>query len=145
MKCFVYAARGFAYAVRTQRNMRIHLGAAFYVVLAGFVTDLSVSEWAAVLLCIGLVLALELVNTAIEYTCDSITKEYAEPIKHAKDCAAGAVLCAAVAAAAVGCIIFFGNGRPYAAWEFFTEHPLCAAALVLSLPVWIRMIWGRRK
>ena len=145
MKCFVYAARGFAYAVRTQRNMRFHLCAAFYVVLAGFVTDLSVSEWAAVLLCIGLVLALELVNTAIEKTCDSITSQYAEPIKHAKDCAAGAVLCAAAVAAAVGCIVFFGQGRPHAAWEFFTGHPLCAAALLLSLPVWIRMIWGRRK
>ena len=145
MKCFVYAARGFAYAVRTQRNMRFHLCAAFYVVLAGLVTDLSASEWAAVLLCIGLVLALELVNTAIEYTCDSITKEYAEPVKRAKDCAAGAVLCAAAVAAVVGCIVFFGQGRPCAAWKFFTEHPLLAAALALSLPVWIRMIWGRRK
>lgn len=145
MRCFVYAARGFVYAVKTQRNMRVHLGAAFYVVLAGFVTDLSAPEWAAVLLCIGLVLALELVNTAIEHTCDSITKEYAEPIKRAKDCAAGAVLCAAVIAAAVGCIVFFGRGRPYVAWDFFTGHPLCTAALSLSLPVWIRMIGGKRK
>ena len=145
MKCFVYAARGFAYAVRTQRNMRIHLGAAFYVMLAGFVTDLSACEWAAVLLCVGLVLALELVNTAIEHTCDSITKEYAEPIKCAKDCAAGAVLCASAIAAVVGCIIFFWHGRPYAAWKFFTEHPLCTVALMLSVPVWIRMIRGRRK
>ena len=145
MKCFVYAARGFAYAVRTQRNMRVHLGAAFYVVLAGFVTDLSAAEWAAVLLCIGLVLALELVNTAIEKTCDSITKEYAEPIKRAKDCAAGAVLCASAVAAVVGCIVFFGQGRPYTAWEYFTGHPLCTAALVLSLPVWIRMIRGKAK
>ena len=145
MKCFVYAARGFAYAVRTQRNMRVHLGAAFYVVLAGFVTGLSASEWAAVLLCTGLVLALELVNTAIEYTCDSITKEYAEPIKRAKDCAAGAVLCASIVAAVVGGIVFFGQGRPYAAWVFFTAHPFHAAALVLSLLVWIRMIRGRRK
>ena len=145
MKCFVYAAWGFAYAVKTQRNMRVHLGVAFYVVLAGFVTDLSASEWAAVLLCIGLVLALELINTAIEKTCDSITKEYAEPIKRAKDCAAGAVLCASAVAAVVGCIVFFGQGRPYAAWEFFTGHPLYAAALILSLPVWIRMIRGRRK
>ena len=145
MKCFVYAARGFAYAVRTQRNMRVHLGAAFYVVLAGFVTGLSAAEWAAVLLCIGLVVALELVNTAIEYTCDSITKEYAQPVKHAKDCAAGAVLCASAIVAAVGCIIFFGQGRPYMAWEYFTGHPLFTAALALSVLVWIRMIRGRRK
>ena len=145
MKCFIYAARGFAYAVRTQRNMRFHLGAAFYVVLAGFVTGLSASEWAAVLLCIGLVLALEMVNTAVEYTCDSITRKYAEPIKHAKDCAAGAVLCASSVAAVVGCIVFFGQGRPYMAWEYFTGHPLFTAALVLSLPVWIRMIRGRTK
>ncbi len=72
MRCFFFALRGFAYAVRTQRNMRVHLCFAFYVILAGLVTGISQSEWLAVLLCIGFVTALECANTAVETMCDSL-------------------------------------------------------------------------
>jgi undecaprenol kinase len=51
--------------------------------------------WAALIaLAIGLVLALEMVNGALEYLIDRIHPELHDEIKHAKDAAAGAVLLA---------------------------------------------------
>ena len=54
----------------------------------------------------GLVIALELVNTAIESVVDLVTTERKPLAKTAKDTAAGAVLVAAIMAAIVGLIIF---------------------------------------
>ena len=53
-----------------------------------------------------MILALELVNTAVEAVVDLVTEEKKPLAKVAKDTAAGAVLIAAIMAAAVGCMIF---------------------------------------
>ena len=59
--------------------------------------------WAApVALSIGLVLAAELFNGALEYLIDRIHPEIHDEIKFAKDAAAGAVLLTSLAAACVG-------------------------------------------
>lgn len=59
--------------------------------------------WAAlVALSIGLVLAAELVNGALEYLIDRLHPEIHDEIKFAKDAAAGAVLLTSIAAACVG-------------------------------------------
>ena len=145
MKAFLYAIRGLGWAVRHERNMRIHLCFAFYVILAGLVTGLSVPEWAAALLCIALVIALELVNTAVERCCDAVTKDYSVDIKLAKDCAAGAVFAAAVLSAITGCLLFFTNGRPAAAWAFAKTYPVWAGLIVLTLPVWLFVIFSKRR
>ena len=134
MKCFRWAARGFLAAVRTERNMRIHLCVAWYVLTGGFVTKLRPEEWCAVLLCFGLVLGLECVNTALEALCDRTCPERDPLIAKAKDAAAGGVLAGAVCAAAVGCVIFFSQGRPALALDWFLGHPalgLIQAALLL--------------
>ncbi len=133
IKSFGYAVKGILRTFGGERNMRIHLCFAFYVVLAGFVTGLGVLEWAAVLLCMGLVMGMELVNTAIEHICDRITNEQDRHIGAAKDAAAGAVLVCALFSAAVGCAVFFSAGRPKAAWDFFCANPFWAALIFLSL------------
>lgn len=133
VKSFGYAIKGILRTFGGERNMRIHLCFAFYVVLAGFVTGLGVLEWAAVLLCIGLVMGMELANTAIEHICDRITTGQDKHIGAAKDAAAGAVLVCAVFSAAVGCVIFFSNGRPKVAWDFFCTNPFLAVLIALSL------------
>ena len=76
------------------------------MVLAGLWLDLSTLEWAAVVLCIGAVLAAEGINSAIEALCDRVSPGYDEAIKHAKDLAAGAVLILAVMSVVVGLLIF---------------------------------------
>lgn len=104
-RSFGYAAAGIAHAVATQRNLRIHLCAVLVVIFFGALAGLEPAEWCAVILCCMVVISLELVNTALERLCDAVTEEKTTAIKRAKDCAAGAVLAAAVGAAAVAAVL----------------------------------------
>ena len=74
--------------------------------IAGVVLGITPTEWCICLTLFGLVIALELVNTAIESVVDLVTTERKPLAKTAKDTAAGAVLVAAIMAAIVGLIIF---------------------------------------
>ena len=71
----------------------------------------TAAEFAAVMLCFGLVTALECVNTAVEALSDKLTGERHPLIRIAKDAAAGAVLLAAAASAVCGCMLFFQQPR----------------------------------
>lgn len=142
-RSFVHALAGVGFTIKTERNMRVHLCFAFYIILAGFVTGLAASEWAAVLLCIGAVTAAECVNTALERLCDTVHPDRSEGIKAAKDASAAAVLFVALAAAAVGCCIFFRQEKTAAAWSFAQNYPFPAAAIALSvIPL---AIWAFKK
>lgn len=103
---FRYAFRGLADLLRSQVNARIHLAISVGVLLAGFWLGLSRLEWVAVVLCMALVLALEAVNTALEYLTDLVSPGQHPLAGKAKDVAAAAVLVAAFGAAVVGLIIF---------------------------------------
>lgn len=105
-KSFGYAFEGIFAGIRKERNMKIHCIAMVLVIIAGFVLDISAVEWCICLILFGLVMALELVNTAVEAVVDLVTQEYKPLAKIAKDTAAGAVLVAAIMAAIAGCIIF---------------------------------------
>lgn len=105
-KSFGYAFEGILTCIKKERNMKIHIAAAVLVVIAGIVLKLSPVEWCICLVLFGLVMALELVNTAVEAVVDLVTEERKPLAKTAKDTAAGAVLAAAIMAAAIGCIIF---------------------------------------
>lgn len=103
---FVFAARGVRWGLGTQRNLRVHAVAAAAVVALGAWHGVAAWEWCALLLAIGLVLGAELLNSALEVLCDRVTGERDEAIRIAKDAAAGGVLLAALAAAAVGAVVF---------------------------------------
>lgn len=103
---FGYAFEGIFTCIKKERNMKIHCVAAVLVVIAGLVLGLSVTEWCICLVLFGLIMALELVNTAVEAVVDLVTEERKPLAKIAKDTAAGAVLIAAIMAAFVGGIIF---------------------------------------
>ena len=105
-KTFGYAFEGILTGIRKERNMRIHTAAMILVVFFGTVLGLSATEWCICLILFGLVMALELVNTAVEAVVDLVTEERKPLAKIAKDTAAGAVLIAAIMAAVIGCIIF---------------------------------------
>lgn len=140
MKSFGYAMAGIVRALREERHMRIHLCCAFYVVCCGVAAELDAASWAAVICCIGLVTSLELVNTALERVCNEVTMKTRPNIGAAKDCAAGAVLCAAVCSAAAGLIIFLSNGRVRTMLSFAENHKPAAAVIVLVMPLWIYYI-----
>lgn len=145
MKSFKFAFQGIWGTIKSERNMRVHICFAFYVIIAGFVTHISVAQWAAVLICIGIVTALECLNTAIESLCDTVHPEKAEGIRIAKDASAGAVLCAALVAAVVGGMIFFRADKLNAALEFFKNHTAAALVIILTLiPLAIFVRGGKR-
>lgn len=105
-KSFGYAFEGIFAGIRGERNMKIHCFAAVCVVVAGVLFHISVTEWCICLVLFGLILSLELVNTAIEAVVDLVTGDKKPLAKLAKDTAAGAVLIAAVMAAMAGLLIF---------------------------------------
>jgi undecaprenol kinase len=106
VRSFSFAGQGVWHIVRTQRNMRVHLLAASAAVAAGLVLRISAVDWACVLAAIGLVLTAEALNTVVEALVDLYTGEFHPLAKIAKDAAAGAVLIASAAAAAVGIAVF---------------------------------------
>ncbi len=112
-KSFGYAFEGIFTCIRKERNMKIHCVMAVLVVAAGVILGLSPVEWCICLGLFGLVMALELVNTAVEAVVDLVTGEYHPLAKIAKDTAAGAVLIAAIMAAAAGLIIFVPRGLAF--------------------------------
>lgn len=101
-----YAFRGIAYAWKSQFNFKIEIILALFVMAMGVGFRISGMEWLIVALLIGLVLSLELLNTAVELLCDLYSKSYHPIIKWIKDLAAGAVLVVSITAIVIGCIIF---------------------------------------
>ncbi|MBV7273021.1 diacylglycerol kinase [Clostridium thailandense] len=104
---FNYAIEGIIYAVRTQRNMRIHMIAALVVLAACFFYDLSKMEILAITITVTMVIMAELLNTAIEFAVDATTNYYHPLAKLAKNVAAGGVLITAINAIVVGYVIFW--------------------------------------
>jgi len=103
---FKMAFSGIRYVLGTQPNMRIHGGITLFVILGGLSFHLSSIEWVAVALAIAAVFSAEMINTAIESMTDLITTEYHSQAKVAKDVSAGMVLVVALAAAAIGILVF---------------------------------------
>lgn len=106
LESFNFAIEGIIDTVRTQRNMRIHLIVSLVVFIACLCFDISKVELLILALTITLVIAAELINTAIEATIDMSTNYYHPLAKLAKNAAAGGVLVTAINALVIGYIIF---------------------------------------
>lgn len=105
-KSFGYAFQGISNTIRTERNIKIHCAAAMLVTIFGIWLQISKTEWMICFILFELILALELMNTAVEATVDLCTEDRRPLAKKAKDAAAGAVLLAAIFAAVIGLMIF---------------------------------------
>lgn len=99
------AARGIIVAWRTERHLKVHSVAALAVISLGWMLRVSGVEWAILTLAMGMVLAAEYANSALERLADRVSTERHPLIRDAKDFAAAAVLVAAIAAAVVGLLI----------------------------------------
>ena len=113
LRSFRYAGRGLSAGWRGQTNIRVMTVLALLAIGLGWWTGLSTVEWAVLALTIGLVLSLELLNTAGEKLVDILSPGYDDRYGQVKDILAAAVLIASIAAATVGVLIFaprlFGN------------------------------------
>jgi diacylglycerol kinase len=103
---FGFALHGWRLFFRTEQNGQIQGVVALAVLVLGFVFRISATEWLVLMLCIGLVLGLEMLNSAVEKLCDHVHPQWHLQIKWVKDVTAGAVLWAALVSAIVGCIVF---------------------------------------
>lgn len=111
---FDYAVRGIVHALRTQRNMRIHVATAGVVFIAALMLGVGDLELLALLLAVGFVIVTELLNTAIETVVDLSTEGFDPLAAIAKDVAAGAVLVSALTALGVGYVVFVDRLTPFA-------------------------------
>jgi diacylglycerol kinase (ATP) len=105
---FRFALRGLASFAR-EPNTRIHAAAALAVIVLGAALGLGRRDWALLALAIGLVLAAEALNTALETLANHVAPGVHPLVARAKDIAAAAVLIAALTAVAVGLLVF---GKP---------------------------------
>lgn len=106
IRSFGYAFKGMGVFFKTQAHAKIHLLATGVIVGLGLYNKLDLWEWCAIWGCIGLVLALEAVNTAIEFLTDLASPDYHPLAGKAKDVAAGAVLLAVICCGVVWGLIF---------------------------------------
>ena len=103
---FSFALDGLKAAYRSEQSVRIQLAVSVTVVLAGGLLGLTQLEWLFVVTAIGVVVSLELLNTAIEKMLDLLHPARHDSVKFIKDVSAAAVLISSLAAAIVGLVIF---------------------------------------
>lgn len=103
---FKNAWGGVTVFIRQEHNAWIHCTITVLVIIAGLLFHISTAEWIAVFFAIGLVLAAEAINSAIERLSDVVQPEKDERIRDIKDISAGAVFICAITAAIIGVIIF---------------------------------------
>lgn len=135
-KSFGYAFRGIYQALKYERNMRIHLTCVAYMYSFLLIYDffqVNATQFAVIFLANAMVMAAELVNTAIERTVDLASEKFTENGKIAKDTAAGAVLICAIFAVLAGVAILFQPEAFKALFNYYVEKPYMFAVFILSI------------
>jgi diacylglycerol kinase len=106
IKSFLFAIKGIVASFEEQRNLKVQIMVALVTIGASFYFAITPTEWCLVIFSIGLVISLEMFNTAIEDLVDLVTSEWKPLAGKVKDMAAGAVLIASIMAVIIGVIIF---------------------------------------
>lgn len=105
-KSFRHAVDGIVYAIENEHNILIMMIATIVALLLSFILNVSKVELALVVICIGTVIACEMINSAIEACVDLETTKENKLAKIAKDCASGASLVLVVMSIFIAGIIF---------------------------------------
>ena len=101
-----HSFKGLQYFFRNERNGKLQLVIAIIIITASVAFKINSMEWLAVLICIGMVICLEMINTSLEQLSNMVEADCNPVIKLVKDVAAGAVLFASLISIAIGGIIF---------------------------------------
>lgn len=102
-----FSIDGLFYAYRYEQSMWIHAIATVITVALGIFFRIKLSEWAIVFIALGIILGMELVNTAIEAAVDLTTMEQNPLAKIAKDCGSAASFVLSLVAIVI-CLFVFG-------------------------------------
>ncbi len=105
-RSFKYSIEGLTYAFRFEQSLTIHVIATIAVIILNIILKVTYFEWAILLLTIGAVLAMELINTAIEAVVDLVTLEIHPLAKIAKDCGSAATFVMAIVSVIIALLIY---------------------------------------
>ncbi len=106
IKAFGHAFNGIYLLFKESAHARVHLLAVLVVTGFGLYLEITKVEWLAIILCYGLVISMEALNSAIEYAIDLVSPDIHQLAKKAKDVAAAAVLISAMVSFLVAILIF---------------------------------------
>ncbi|MFH1522979.1 MAG: diacylglycerol kinase family protein [Patescibacteria group bacterium] len=106
VKSFTYAFRGLFKTFREEQNLRVQTLAGLLVTLLGWYFKIGYFEWIILILVIGLVILMELINSAVERITDVLKPRINSYVKEIKDIMAATVMLASIIAVAIGLIIF---------------------------------------
>lgn len=143
IESFSAAGCGVRLCLQNERNFRIHLVSALYVLVLALMGGLNAPEFALVFICFALVIGAEMFNTAIELMCDRQGGRFDTVTKAIKDISAGAVLVCAVFACGVGLVLFARPPVLHGITRILRTYPAGLAAFVLSVPAALIFIKGR--
>ena len=106
IKSFTWALEGIVFSFNKGTHVKMQAFAALVVTILGFVLKISANEWLILILISSAVIATEVMNTALEETCNLLHPDLHPSARLAKHCAAGAVLVFSIAAVLISLIIF---------------------------------------
>ena len=101
-----YSIQGLIYAYKNEKSLIIHGILSIIAIVLGFCLNISINQWIVLLIALGVILMIELLNTAIEAIVDMVTLEYHELAKIAKDCGSAATFVASVIGLIIALVIF---------------------------------------
>ena len=110
------AFRGTARAVASQSSFAVHLPVAVLAVAVAAFLGMSPTEWCLIALAIGMVLAAEVLNTAIEFLAKAVTREYDANVRDALDVASAGVFMTVITAVVVGAILLGNRAGSLLGW-----------------------------
>ncbi len=145
LKSFYCALRGIAFCLRHERHLRIHLVATAYVLYFASFYGFTPAEYAVLILTCVVVIALELINTAIEVVIDKVSPRFNIFAMMGKDVAAGAVLFGAIGAIAIGITMLWDIAVFVKIWEYFTSDFIKPSILLVSIVASIIFIATTKK
>lgn len=101
-----YSVDGLVNAYQNEQSLWLHAMCTIIIVILGFALQISFIQWAIIVIALVIVLAVELLNTAIEATVDLVTKEIHPLAKIAKDCGSAAAFVSSIMVFIICCFIF---------------------------------------
>ena len=106
IKSIKYSLDGLFYAYRYEQSLWIHGCAVIIAIILGIIFQIKLSEWAIIFIALGIILALELINTAIEAAVDLTTTKIHPLAKVAKDCGSAASFVMSIVSIVISLFVF---------------------------------------
>ena len=103
---FKYSIDGLKYAYRNEQSLWLHLVGLLLAIVLGCILRITFNQWAIIIIAFIVVLAVELLNTAIEACVDLVTKDIQPLAKVAKDCASAAAFVSSIMTLIICLFIF---------------------------------------